>query len=517
MTGDEPPAGRVDGRRSGRDRVTRHDDPSRSGRSGPADRVERPNVFVLTADSLRADVAREKMSGLSELVDGVRFRQAVATANATAHSIPSMAFGVYRDAVGPALETRAVTTLAEQLRREGYRTSLWTDNRAFGPVRNFDRGFSNAVGNDNTWRQTAQQLVERTGSPRLFDAAQAAYFRVVRPLAGVVGEDHHYPPAADLHDRALEDIRAASSHPRPQLHWLHYMDTHHPFEPPQAYLDGRSFNGSSDRHVVGDLSSRAMISNLGAGLTRDDLEDVWEAYLASCDYWFDETSGFLEVLLDEGHFVPDRDVLVISSDHGESFDVDAHGILGHTPTPAFWEDLIRVPLLIAHPEWSPETVTEQVSLIDLMPTVLQAVGASIPDSAVGRAARAPADLAREFAFLTAQGPERMYHGVRWERGYKLFPTRVRVTEGNEFMAGDDAPDRERVVLSRVDDGEETVAFEHDLDDVTARPSDPGTAEVYERLLERLADERGGLVDDEERQLDDAIEAQLRNLGYVDDI
>ena len=475
----------------------------------------RPNVFILTADSLRADVAEAMAAELADMVDGVRFRQAVATANATAHSIPSMAFGVYRDAVGPTLESRRITTLAEQLQRESYRTSLWTDNRAFGPQRNFDRGFSRVEGNDDTWRQSLQHVVERFGSPRLFDAAQAVYFRVVRPMLGVIGEDYHYPPAADLHERALEGIREPVS--GPQFHWLHYMDTHHPFEPPQEYLDERSFNGSGSRHAVGDLSSRAMISNLGEGLTREDLADVWQAYLASCEYWFDEVRSFVETLLEEGHFVPGRDLLVISSDHGESFDIDAHEMLGHTPTPAFWEDLIRVPLIISHPEWAPGTVTEQVSLIDLMPTVLNAVDASIPDSAVGRAAVTPEDLVREYTYLTAQGPERMYHGIRWEEGYKLFPNRIRVTEGNELMADDDSPDRERVVLTRVDDGDEEVVFGHDLDRPDERPPDSELTGIYERLLGRLVAERGGLVDDQERQIDDEIEEQLRNLGYVDDI
>ena len=476
---------------------------------------EHPNVFILTADSLRADVAREMAEELAELVEGVRFDDAVATANATAHSIPSLAFGVYRDAVGPSLETETVTTLAEGLGRAGYRSWLWTDNRAFGPVRNFDRGFENAGDGGGTWRQTVQHLIERTGSARLFDAAQSAYFRFVRPLAALVGADHHYPPAADLHDRALDVIRDAG--PGPQCHWLHYMDTHHPFEPPQEYLDERSFHGSGKRRALGDLSSRAMISNLGDGLTTDDLEDVRQAYLASCDYWFDETRRFVETLLEEGHFVPGRDVLVISSDHGESFDVEAHDMLGHTPTPAFWEDLIRVPLVVSHPEWAPGRVAHQVSLIDVMPTVLRAVGASIPDSAVGRAAASPDDLAREYAYMTAQGPNRFYHGVRWEEGYKLFPTRVRLASGNEFMAGDDDPDRERILLTRVERGSEAVLFERDLDETGATPPDPDLAALHDRLLGRLTAERGGLVADEERRIDAAIEEQLRHLGYVDDI
>lgn len=475
---------------------------------------DRPNVFVLTADSLRADVAREMAAQFARQTDGVAFTGAVATANATAHSVPSLAFGVYRDAVGPTLESPAVTTLAEQFAAEGYRPALWTDNRAFGPVRNFDRGFVTSGGTGRTWRQTGQRLVERVGSPRLFDVARAAYFRVVRPLAGLVGEDHHYPPASDLHDRALDAIRGGE---RPQCHWIHYMDTHHPFEPPQSYLDERTFAGSGDRHALADLSSRAMISNLGEGLTRTDLEDVWQAYLASCDYWFDETTRFVDTLLDEGHFDPDRDVLVVTSDHGEGFDVDAHGMLGHTPTPAFWEALLRVPLVISRPDWSRETVTGQVSLIDLVPSVLRGAGAGIPDSAIGRAAGDPTDLVREYAYMTAQGPERMYHGVRWSEGHKLFPDRVRPAGGNEILADDDSPDRERVVLTRFDDDGEQVVFDHALDDPDARPADDESARVYDHLLDRLTAARGGLYRDEDRELTADIEDQLRALGYVDDV
>ena len=473
------------------------------------------NVFILTADSLRADVSTSWIQEIAERVDGVNFTNAVATANATAHSLPTLAFGVYRDAVGRRLTTDEVTTLAERLSEEEYETSLWTDNRVFGPERNFDRGFSNSQSGEDTWKQTAQDLVKKTNSQRLFDLAQHVYFNYGRRLIGLVEEDYHYPPAEHLHEQVLEHLESSSEDS--QLHWIHYMDTHHPFEPPQEYVDRREFNRNATRNGLADLSSKTMISNMGEGLTKVDLEDVWQAYLASCDYWFDEVSRFVEELIERGHFDPALDCLVVSSDHGEGFDIDKHEMLGHTPTPAFWEELVRVPLVVSRPDWDSATVDGQVSLIDLVPTILDGVGVDVPDSVAGIAAAEPQDMIRDRAFFTAEGPERTYHGVRDQSGWKLFADRVRIAGGNEIMADDEAPDRERVLLTNYAGTEETVIFERELDSST-EPEDPEAAAVYSELADALQTEKGGMVTrGSGESIDEDLEEQLRDLGYVSDV
>lgn len=63
---------------------------------GPTDR---PNVFVLSADSLRANAFASLMGDVPGLIDGVAFTNAVSTANATGSSMPSLVGGVYSETV----------------------------------------------------------------------------------------------------------------------------------------------------------------------------------------------------------------------------------------------------------------------------------------------------------------------------------------------------------------------------------------------------------------------------------
>jgi arylsulfatase A-like enzyme len=73
-------------------------------------------------------------------------------------------------------------------------------------------------------------------------------------------------------------------------------------------------------------------------------------------------------------------VLVISADHGEAF--GEHGMYKH----AFelWEVLTRVPLMIAGPGIQPRRIEQRRSHIDLAPTILELMGAPVPDTFQGK-------------------------------------------------------------------------------------------------------------------------------------
>ena len=72
----------------------------------------------------------------------------------------------------------------------------------------------------------------------------------------------------------------------------------------------------------------------------------------------------------------------VTSDHGEEF-LD-HGGTKHGRT--LYEEVLRVPLLIRMPDLSSagRTFDRPVGLVDLMPTVLELVGAKPPRSIHGR-------------------------------------------------------------------------------------------------------------------------------------
>lgn len=483
-----------------------------------------PNVFVLTVDSLRADAYSDLMSEVTTTIRGVEFTNAFATASNTGSSMPALAAGVFCDRIAdgtPNLKLDepgsddAITTVAEALSNEGYECTLWSDNVIFGPERNYDRGFANGTTGAPNWKKRAQKLVQKTGSDQLFDAGRWAYFNLLSPVEDLLTSDSgYYPPAEKYHRQVLQSLQEETGG---KMHWIHYMDIHHPFEPPAEYLDSRPLHTDRSPSELAELSSKAIIENRGGETTDADIEDIEQAYLAACEYLRDQLVSFIETLVDREHYVPGHDVLLLTADHGEGFDRSLHGMLGHTPTPAFWDDLVQVPLVVGHPEWDPGTVDSQVSQIDIVPTLLEAADVQPPECAEGTAASTPSELHREHVYFTATGPYRTYHGVRSDSGWKLFADRINDDDSIEMTGMDEEKDRERVLLTSVGDRDESVRFERELDDAS-RPSDTDDRERWLDLRSALRERKGEITT---RRFDASLSAeteeQLRQLGYVDNI
>lgn len=107
------------------------------------------NLFLLTADSLRADVLPGRTAALAEKIGGVDFTNACTTANATAHSMPALTAGIYRDSIEERFDEHVVT-LAQHLTDAGYDCSLWADNKIIGPERGYDRAFRSETAGTGT-------------------------------------------------------------------------------------------------------------------------------------------------------------------------------------------------------------------------------------------------------------------------------------------------------------------------------------------------------------------------------
>jgi hypothetical protein len=76
---------------------------------------------------------------------------------------------------------------------------------------------------------------------------------------------------------------------------------------------------------------------------------------------------------------PDRAAVVVTADHGEGF--GEHHVRGHALT--VFEEVVRVPIVVALPGVAPRRVEQPVSLIDLGPTLLDLFGATTPASFEG--------------------------------------------------------------------------------------------------------------------------------------
>jgi arylsulfatase A-like enzyme len=110
------------------------------------------------------------------------------------------------------------------------------------------------------------------------------------------------------------------------------------------------------------------------------LAEKYDAEIAFADRW---AGRVLDAIEKNG--LADRTLVVAMSDHGEAFGI--HRVAGqkmyfHGQT--LYDELLRVPLLVRLPGAKPIAIDDPVMLVDVGPTILDALGVKVPDKMVGR-------------------------------------------------------------------------------------------------------------------------------------
>jgi arylsulfatase A-like enzyme len=116
----------------------------------------------------------------------------------------------------------------------------------------------------------------------------------------------------------------------------------------------------------------------GKGLT--GLEEKYDYEIAFVDGW---VGKILDAIADAR--LGDDTTVVLLSDHGESF--GAHVVGGerlyfHGQT--LYEEILRVPVIVAGPGLTPHRVDQVVQLVDVAPTLVDALGLPVPPAFEGR-------------------------------------------------------------------------------------------------------------------------------------
>jgi len=167
---------------------------------------------------------------------------------------------------------------------------------------------------------------------------------------------------------------------------VHHYDTHYPYKASRACANrfDPDYNGEY-RLRFGDSSLRilkkARAGKLAEiGLTEGDITHIKALY----DCEIVRTDASIGALVDslEAWGRLDRAMIIVTADHGEEF--LEHGSIEHGQT--VYDESLKVPLVIFAPSCvdAGTRVTEQVGLIDIGPTILQAVGIDIPVHFEGR-------------------------------------------------------------------------------------------------------------------------------------
>ncbi len=336
--------------------------------------------------------------------------------------------------------------------------------------------------------------------------------------------DHGDPPRGDyrqgapiLRQRLLDWLAGADE--RPAFVFWHIMDVHGPFWA-SAPFGGRFRRALTSPEAPDPRLGRLREFGYHDYLRLDrfssfeDLVATYDEGIASADAVL---GGFFQVLRDAGLY--DDALIVVTSDHGESF-LDHDTWVGHGI--ALTDDEIRVPLIVKLPgnRHAGTRVEEMVGVIDVAPTILDALGLPAASSFQGRSLVSPAPG-------KAQSTPEILHGVSNNTGAAFLRTRrfkyiSPATLDPELILkhhlrprGDASPDHNFLF------GEQLYDLRRDPLETTsiADSEDPAALEQFRNLVAQHAAEcaarRDGRPEVTVPELSAEAKERLRALGYVE--
>jgi|SRR5579884_3169931 len=362
-----------------------------------------PNLVLVTVDCLRADhvgwmgYPLPTTPFLDSLAPGsVTFDNAVVGGAPTFYSLPCLlasrgplAFG--RDVVGLA---PGEANLASVLKQAGYHTAAFNAGNPYLSARfGYDQGFdrfedflhpdapAQGLAEDRTparmpWNERFGRFARRLGFGDLYDDLYFQYMVRLRNRGPVSFDLLRCFPAADiLVDHAQQWLESSGS---PFFLWLHLMDPHGPYYPAAEAL--RLMREDLDPDAARYVNHYWNRRELDAGRLRKHRNTIVRLYDAGIRWVDTQLARLIDHLEKAGLW--GNCVFAFTADHGEEF-LD-HGSRFHSQ----WtgkEELLKVPLLLRFPYGSVTGRNSSVfSHIDLAPTLLEAIGVSVPVEFRGR-------------------------------------------------------------------------------------------------------------------------------------
>jgi arylsulfatase A-like enzyme len=356
--------------------------------SGHATGAQSPDIYLITIDALSAEdtslygYSRPTTQNLERFAQrSYTFDSFFANSNFTTPSTASIVTGKlpwshrvfqFSGFLRGAAQHETLTTL---LRQRGYYTAIISSNYAATPILqrilpSYDAveyvsplGFggywfrlTNFVGSKHQYFLDAA-LPNRVGLVRLLSEADALIF------------PFRYPsPAEPVFDKARA-LLERSDIPQPRFVWTHILPPHDPYLAPAPYRD--RFAVKKGDLASGDFLKMQSKKVLPPGVTRDELRARYDEMVLYAD---DIVGHYLDWLEKTGRL--DRSIVIVSADHGESFE---HGMYFHGG-PNLDDDVIRIPLVIHLPgQKQGARISQPAQQADLLPTILDLLGGTPPN------------------------------------------------------------------------------------------------------------------------------------------
>jgi len=434
-----------------------------------------PNVIVLLVDTLRAqslgtyDYERPTSPRLDALArEGFLFEQARAQAPCTFPSVNSILTGQAPSRFSSQKEGRmgipeATPSIAEILRGAGYATSAVSASpivrknpSRFNPHGGFDRGFD-----------------------RFDDSC--------------VWKD-----ASCLNEHGLRELATLQE---PFFLYLHYMDPHGPYRPPEGWprqFANSDYDGPQDI-LRGDPNPIAkQIAATGSfepgEFSRADIDHLRDLYDDEIAYFDAKLGEMLDELASRG--LTDRTILVLLADHGEEF--LEHGQVKHCHM--VYDTEVKTPLLIDLPPAiepaSPRRITTPAANLDLLPTLLDYLEIEPPIDLPGKSLRGAIGSAADRGVPRRDPVVSSWAGLRsaTDGRFKLI-VRLGTGDAELYNLANDPDETTNLLAGKYEAPRHREyqrqarrlgrAIDHWIQAVEAKPGDEGAPRWDDDALERL--------------------------------
>ncbi len=446
--------------------VRDHDRPG-AGASPTAGNRPGPNVIVYLSDALRADhlgcygYRKPTSPNIDAFASqALRFENAISQSPFTSTAVASLFTGMFPAGHGLLGHGIALPldlrTLAELLQQAGFDTAGFITNPGAGSAFGLDRGFT--------------------------------FFELLPALPATV----NVHALSDRMNRSIFGwLEARGNDPRPFFLYAHSTDMHTPYTPPPEIA--RRFARPGADLLLGTARGLKTVVGVPGTPSVAAIEDLMALYDGEIAF-NDQTFGALLTELRRRGLYDDS-LIIFLSDHGEEF--QEHGGWQHAD--ALYAESLQIPLIIklpggAGPAGAVSPILAQQ--VDVLPTILSALGVGIPPQVEGRdliaaAGRDPGETSPRRGFSSFRRPDRRGVSVV-EEGWKLI----------------------RVVA---DDGRETVELFNRVADPMERQEISGLHPTMVGYLKSVLAlyESGPPPDVGQTEIDDDLRRQLEALGYVD--
>lgn len=346
------------------------------------------NVILIVIDALRArnlgcyGYSKNTSLNIDKLADeGILFKNAFSTTNATDSSITSLFSGKYPLSHGINTHAEQVTKdivhkfeksgikfLQEILKKRGYKTvSIDYLNRWY--KRGFDKCLPNTTESISILENILMKFFDN--SPLKIKLSMIKFQNKIFKNGIVKGEK--------FTDIAVRNIIDFAKIKEPFFLFIHYWDVHLPYDPPKNFLkffSEQEYNQKLElkkiiNKINGIWGSRLKIFTENLKTTNEML-----ARYDACIKYVDQQIGKIIDTLKQYHIFDDT-IIIITSDHGES--LVEHGI--YFDHHGLYDESIHVPLIIKLPKkMFSNRIDAFVQHIDIVPTILDTINIPFKDN-----------------------------------------------------------------------------------------------------------------------------------------